>query len=107
MKHNDGSLGIEIKTNKNSDYQSIKFNNSEKDAEQMSLTLSISDNTEHKNASILDNVSFEIATDSSKFAKKLSLPSKASQKVVEIPFHEDVNHDNKLDSKEYSSSTKK
>jgi hypothetical protein len=60
------------------------------ETETVSLSLSISDNTEFKkNGSVLGDISFELCTNMSKFTKKSNI--KYNKNVQEIPFHHEVN----------------
>jgi hypothetical protein len=60
------------------------------ETENISLSLSISDNTEFKkNGSVLGDISFELCTNLSKFTKKSNV--KYNKNVQEIPFHHEVN----------------
>jgi uncharacterized FlaG/YvyC family protein len=86
------------------DFTTTKKNTSQIDKYQASLTLSISDNTEVKQ-SLLEDVSFDLVTDSSKVTMKNNLQSHGRM-VEEIPFHESVNSMPKL-GKEFSSTKKK
>jgi hypothetical protein len=60
------------------------------ETETVSLSLSISDNTEFKkNGSVLGDISFELCTKIGKFTKKSNV--KYNKNVQEIPFHHEVN----------------
>ena len=94
-----------MKSNHQSDPKRLNGCTSDKDQEQISLTLSISDNTEIKNPSIIENISFELGTESSKITKKIW--KVGQKKVVEIPFDHDVNNDKTPVFDNYTSSAKK